>query len=263
MSAQDVEHKISIPETDLTIYGTLREVPGAPLVVFSHCLTGNRNSLEYFTSARAFSEQGISSYRFDYYAYEDNARNMVDCTINDHVSDLDLVVNTFKAEQPERSITVIGHSLGGLVVMMSKAQEFDAAVLWDATHNSAWKDPTHLEDGHTVWEPALNMFRFRWGIDILVTREYLESYRMLDHDDIARKFNKPLLVVTAGEGVLQEGGRRYHEHSAGTSELIVLDGADHCFYNGETLRELQQLTVEWVKGQVSAYTQKRSSRDSA
>ena len=125
----DVERNIKIPGSELQIYGTYREVPGAPLVIFSHCLAGERNSLEYFNGARAMSDAGFSSYRFDYYGYDVDARNLVDCIVPEHVADFDLVVKTFKEEDPDRSVTVIGHSLGGLVILMSERQQFDAAVL--------------------------------------------------------------------------------------------------------------------------------------
>ncbi len=171
----DVERPLRVPDSGKVVYGTLREVPDSPvLVVFSHGMAGSRDDLQPYAGSRALSDAGISSYRFDYYGYDADARDLLECTLSDHIDDLRLVLRTLKEEAPLRPLVVVGHSLGGLVAVESRAQEIDGLVLWDATHSSLWSEG--IEDEETQWVPELGLYRMRWGIDVLVSKEFLESY---------------------------------------------------------------------------------------
>ncbi|MGH8884470.1 MAG: alpha/beta hydrolase [Egibacteraceae bacterium] len=243
----ETEKVIPIPGTDKRIYGLLREVPGAPLAVLVHCLTAGKNSTKYYLGARALEQAGFSSFRFDLYGGADDARKLLDCTIETHADDLDLVVEGLKDEQPDRPITVIGHSLGGLAILTSKAQAFDAVVLWDATHADAWPDKDTLEDEHTVWEPALGCYRLKWSCDILISEEMLRSYRHLDSNALISWLRKPVKVIAAGANTrLLDRQREYYAHANEPKALAVIDGADHNFTNGETMTELFRETIDWL-----------------
>jgi hypothetical protein len=79
---------IPVPGTGKVIHGLLHEVPRAPLVVLVHCLTGGKNSTKYYLGARALERAGFSSFRFDLYGYADDARKLLDYTVETHAVDL-------------------------------------------------------------------------------------------------------------------------------------------------------------------------------
>ncbi|HEV7467085.1 MAG TPA: alpha/beta fold hydrolase [Candidatus Dormibacteraeota bacterium] len=247
---------IPVPGTDKVIHGLLREVPGAPLVVLVHCLTGWKNSTKYYLGARALERAGFSSFRFDLYGYADDARKLLDCTVATHADDLDLVLAVLREEQPDRPISVIGHSLGGLTILCSRRQGFDAVVLWDATHSGGWQprqaeehaDPAHpYGDESTVWEGSLDCYRLRWGCDILVSEAMLRSYRDPDCNALISQLHRPVKVIAAGANAfLRSVQNEYYEHANEPKALAVIEGADHNFETGETMVELFAETVRWL-----------------
>lgn len=240
---EDVDRSFSAPLGPATIYGTLRDTGSGPLVVFSHCLTGGRNLTEYYVGARLLAERGIGSYRFDYYGGDAGARSFLDCTVDTHVEDLRLVLLALRSECPDRPLVVVGHSLGGLVALQAGDADLDGLVLWDGSHSESWGGT--LTDAHTVEEPDWGFFRMRWGVEVLTTREMLASYRLVDCDELARRFAKPLLAVAAGDGVLVDYQRRYAELTAGT--FACVEGADHSFTRGETLTDACRITAGWIR----------------
>lgn len=238
---------IPIPDTDKTIHGRLREVEGAPIVVFVHCLTANKNTTEYYVGARFLEEAGYATYRFGLYGWEDDARRLLECTVDTHADDLDLVISTLKDRFPGRPVVAIGHSLGGMTIMSSKARGYDAVVLWEPTHADCW-DERELADEYTKWEPALGLYRYIGGVDELVSREYLESYRFRDCDSLAEDFPVPMLTILGGtDGKARNPAMaRYHERTPSQSDLQILDGVDHALYEGESLTRVLDVTAAWL-----------------
>ena len=101
-----------------------------PLVVFVHGFTGHKNEHQFFNAARFFEKKGISTFRFDLYSWQDDARKLDDCTLSLHGQDLDTLIKYFR-NKGVKKISVVGHSFGGPSVLLSKKKDFDSAVLWD------------------------------------------------------------------------------------------------------------------------------------
>lgn len=243
----ETERHIPIPGTDKRIHGLLREVPDAPLVVLVHCLTAGKNSLKYHQAARALERAGYASYRYDQYGFPRDARDLLDCTLQILAHDLDLVVGTFKAEEPDRPVAVVGHSLGGLAILISTARAFDVAVLWDASHADSRGDGESLEDDHTVWEPRLGCYRLRWGCDILISEAMLRSWAVADSNRRIAELGRPVKIIAAGDNpVLLEYQREYLEHAREPKALTVIEGADHNFTTDGALEQLFAETVDWL-----------------
>lgn len=241
------EWQVGIPGTDKRIHGLLREVADAPLVVLVHGLTSHKNSLLCWRAARALEQAGYASYRFDLYGYPADARDLLDCTLQIHAHDLDLVVEALRREAPQRPVAVVGHSLGALVVLLSRERAFDAAVLWDASHPGTFEDKDDLQDEHTVWEPRLACYRQKGGCDILLSEALLRSWAMADADRLITELSAPVKLVAAGDNpVLLEYQRSYLEHATEPKTLAVVDGADHNFTTDGTMDELFAETVEWL-----------------
>lgn len=86
----------------------------------------------------------------------------------------------------------------------------------------------------------------RLGTDVLMSREYLESYRLLDCDALAARFTKPLLVIAAGDGVLVEGAQRYAAN-AKQGELEIIPNADHNFVMESSMERLFTASIDWQR----------------
>jgi pimeloyl-ACP methyl ester carboxylesterase len=121
-------------------YGFFREVPGAPVVVMAHGLGTSFDHHPFPAASLALSDVGFSTFRFNFYDFALDARRLFDVTINSMADDLDAVIAHFRREHG--AVSVIGHSMGGLVVLCSEQQAFDCAVTWDcgAPEQGNWKD---------------------------------------------------------------------------------------------------------------------------
>lgn len=238
---------IPIPGTPNVIRGLFRDVSGSPIIVMLHCFTGNKNCLELYLGARAFESAGLSSFRFDLYGREADQRDFLDCTMHTHVDDLTLVIQTLRQEYPNRKIGVVGHSVGGAVILAT-GEGFDAAALWDCTHVDYW-DGKPLDDGdHFEWVPSLGLFKTKGGVEELVSREYLESYRYLDSNKLISELHCPTMVVVADDGDKRWVSiqRRFYEHANEPKAFAAIEGANHLFNNDETMIELHQRTIDWL-----------------
>lgn len=242
----EVEKIIPIPGADKRIYGLLREVPGAPIVVLVHGITADMNCVQLYLAARALEQADFTSYRFDLYGWDLDARDLLECTVDVHADDLDVVVDALRKEQPERPVSVIGHSLGGLAVLASKARAFDAAVLWDASHDRGWDKDT-FEDVRLTWEPTLGCYRMRHGVDCLVSEAMLRSWRGRDCNALIEAFDKPVKIIAAGANdFMLDWERAYYERANEPKALAVITDADHNFFTGETMTDLFAETIDWL-----------------
>lgn len=241
------EKTIPIPGTDKVIRGLLRDRANTPMVVMLHCFTGNKNCLEMYIGARTFESAGISSFRFDMYGSGPDQRKFLDTTLDTHVHDLGIVMDALRSEFPNRKIGVIGHSIGGAVILASGG-DFDAAVLWDATHGDWWEGKQVGSDDYYEWIPSLGLYRTKGGVEELVTRDYLESYQRLPSNDLIAKLHCPVLVLMGDDGDERWYGMQqsFFEHANNPKEFVAIEGANHLFDNDESMVELHQRTIDWL-----------------
>lgn len=239
-------YDIEIPASGKTIYGLLREVegvPNAPLVVLVHGFTGHRNEPLHYNGSRFLEQAGFATYRFNQYGSEADARKLLECTVETHVADLDLVIGHFR-RLSDRPISVIGHSLGGLTIMASKERDFDAVVLWDPTlperGNFAERPDSY------AWVEPLGVWLVKDGISVLVSDEMGASWQAVPPGAITG-LECPVKLVAAGDHTLVEACQRYYEAANEPRSLSVVEGADHEFLNRETQQQLFHETVDWLE----------------
>lgn len=239
-----MEKQIKIPiENKKYIYGTLRGSLNDPLVIFVHGFTGDKEEHIFFNGSRFFESKGFSSFRFNLYHWEKDARKLEDCTLSLHAKDLDFVIDYFKGKGAKK-VFVVGHSFGGLTVLLSKGQSFNAAVLWDTSI-----DPTLVTKGKYIKE--LGSFYLN-SQDVnafgqTVGKEMVDENKKLKPFELMEKFTKPVKIIAAGKGVLINGGKKYFELAKGPKDFAVISDATHNFDEDKTEEKLFQETYSWLK----------------
>lgn len=142
LSYESIEEEtlyFELPDTDgLKIKGILRGKFDKPLAVIMHGRPGAGNDLLPYLAARYLYEKGISSLRLFMYDFLPKTRNLLDCTLETHVADFDVVIAELRRRQAEK-IFGVGHSFGGLTILRSDSK-LNGAVLWDPTHGSVWAE---------------------------------------------------------------------------------------------------------------------------
>jgi pimeloyl-ACP methyl ester carboxylesterase len=224
-------------------YGIFREVPGALVVIMAHGLGQSADQHPLPAAALALSEAGFSSFRFNFYGFALDARRLADSTIDSLVNDFDAVVSYFR--KTHAHVSVIGHSVGALVVLCSKRREFDSAVLWDCSPPGAgdWKAHPQYWIWHDDWK--------RWtpasGIQYVVEDSFPSSQTAVDSDAVIRSFDRPLKFINAAQyPELTTFASNSYGLASHPKALATIDGADHGFTLETHATQLFRDTIEWL-----------------
>lgn len=237
--------KIKIPGIKKCIYGVLRGSLSRPLVVFVHGLTGHMNEHIFYNGARFLESHGFSSFRFNLYSFEPDARKLDECTLQTHADDLDVVIAHLR-KTGVRKIFVIGHSYGGPTILLSRRKDFDGVVLWD---------PSYAESGslakEAVYIRALDKYYLDWSCKKIVGKEMFAFSKQMN----ARRskawiasLHVPVKIIVAGKGeILARGGKGFYDAANRPKDFAIIKGADHNFNVDGTEEQLFKETLGWIK----------------
>lgn len=243
MKGEIMEQKLQIktPDNHL-IYGTLSgsDKPKDKLVIFVHGFTGFCNEHIFYNGAKFLKNNNIANFRFDLYNWQDKARSFLDCDIQTHVDDLKTVFNYFKDEY--QKIYLIGHSLGGIVVLESKLPAA-GIILWDSSHSGS-----KILDEEYEYISSKQIYLLNWGIVYAIGKKMYDDKKFYsDPKELISWIRCPIKIICAGDGVLVEGGEEYYKLAKEPKEFSLIEGADHTFDEGDTEDELFQQTLDFVK----------------
>ena len=206
-----------------------------------HGLTSNLDDYVLKVGADFFAQQ-YDVYRFNLCDWQEGARNLKDCTLQDHADDLRRVVESF-AKGYEK-VFLIGHSYGGLVIMYANLPEITAASLWEPAYDASdWIDPSQVctfegEEYNILMGQETALFN----------KEHSKQLALLDVQaciKLASNFNTPLQVVHGAEGILIDMERSYHNDCQVHNRYDVIPNAGHCFTDGSTADVLLEKTHAW------------------
>ncbi len=240
---------IDLPNTDgLKIKGILRGSLNRATVVMVHGLPGEGNELLQFLGARYLYERGFTSLRLFLYAFEPNTRNLVDCTLQTHTDDFDVVVQYLRNKQVPK-VYAEGHSYGGATILKAQSK-LDGAVLWDPSHGLVFRDAKiikHYENAAVKEVGDLKLYLDGYGY-IEPTTITKEQDNMGDTSSWAAHKNYPLKVISAGKGAMVELGKRYIDAADEPKEQSVISEAHHQFEDSdEIMLDLFKQTADWFE----------------
>lgn len=199
----------------------------------------------YHSAIRWFKKRGFSTFRFNLYDYHKDARQLMDCTLRLHGSDLDVVVCYFR-KRGVKKIFVAGHSFGGLTIFSSLKQDFDGAVFWDPSYKISFKKAAYgFPGGKYVKE--VNGYLMRWGVNLIIGKAMAEEIDSFPWNSISRNFKAPFKIIIAGKGLLI-GSKKYLNNARAEKNLMVIKGATHYFNDREGMQEkVFKASEAWFK----------------
>ena len=119
---------VTIPGSVGKLAATL-EVPemkqGAkvPLVIIMHGLGSDKDNMLFAALADSLQENGIASLRFDFNSHGKSEGNIVDMDFNNLQADAEKVLNYARKLDFVSSISLAGHSMGGVIASMVAGRE--------------------------------------------------------------------------------------------------------------------------------------------
>ena len=217
-----------------SVYGKFSGSFKQPLFITVHGLPGNMDEELYCSATSWFSRHGFSTFRFNLYSHQKDARQLMNCTLKTHSADFDAVVRYFR-KRGMRKVFIAGHSFGGLTILYSRNQDFDGAVLWDPSYKISFTKKAYgLPGGKYV--KGINGYLMKWGVNVVVGKAMAEEIDSLPWDSIAKNFKAPVKIILAGNGMLRKA-RKYLNGVKTEKDLLVVKGATHYFNDQERMRE--------------------------
>lgn len=236
---KNIKIKIS---NKLSIYGTLNKSArkSSKIIIFVHGFTGHINEHFLYNGARFFTENGFDTFRFSLYSFESDSRKLVNCTISEHIDDLNTVIEYFREKYSE--IYGIGHSLGGYIVAHAKSENLNGAVLWEPSQEA--KDMCK----GLKYNKELGVYIENSNVDILVGKNFVESANTLSPIKKAlSEFKKPIKIIGAELAGAKLAKDIYFAYANKPKALHTIKGSGHTFDEGDSEKELFAETLSFLK----------------
>ena len=221
-----------------------------PMVMILHGFTGSKGEKLLKTFADALESEGIASIRFDFNGHGESEGDFVNMTVLNEIEDAKKVYEYVKALDYVESISVAGHSQGGVVTSMLAGELGSenvkavvlfapAAVLRDDSIRGNVMGVAY--DAGNPPESVKIFGRYDLGRGYMVSSQTLPIY------ETAEKYTGPACMLhgTADRIVPYTYSERYHKNYY-DSEIHLLDGVDHGFTGHE--EEAAKIAVIFLKG---------------
>ncbi|MBN3555610.1 alpha/beta fold hydrolase [Fictibacillus nanhaiensis] len=230
-----------------------------PLIIICHGFTSTRIGVDrlFVKTAQALVKLGYAVLRFDYAGCGESegeyGENEFACFI-----DQTKEVISFGSKLPsveERSITLIGHSLGGAVAACTAADDdrVHNVITWSAVGNpfADIKEIVGYNGEHAVVD----------HLGYAITEEFLFSLESYSPLEAIQQFSGNALFIhgTSDPVISCNYCLDYYEHSIramrGTTSMFLIEGANHTYSSIKHFDKLITATSEWLLTNVTVPVQ--------
>lgn len=224
----------------------------APWVIFSHGFTGQRMGPGYLfvKIARQLSDAGFSSLRFDFSGAGESDGKFPEMNVSTMESDLLHIVRKCRDTFNPSSVTLLGHSFGGMVsAQIAGDVGADGLILL-----SPVADPTGLiRRRESLIASGPNARGYFENGPHEMDLSFLEMLKTIDPvKKMASDFRRPLLLVQGDNDLsisVEESGRYVHvaRETGIETEHVIIPGADHNYSRVSDVDILLSKIVNWTK----------------
>lgn len=222
-----------------------------PMVMILHGFTSNKEHKLLTDLADDLEKDGIASIRFDFNGHGESEGRFQDMTVWNEIEDAKKVYNYVAAMPNVTSISVAGHSQGGVVTGMLAGELGKKKI----------KNIVLFAPAAVLRENALTGSMFNKHVNPLdlpdtfevlpgyaVGKEYLKTSQDLPIYEVTSQYKGKAMIVQGKEDIVvpYTYAMRYHEKLKG-SQLVFIDNADHDFDN--TAAEAAKIGADFLKQQ--------------
>ena len=203
------------------------------MVMILHGLTGNKNEAHITAIAEALEARGAASIRFDFNGHGESEGDFVNMTIPNEIEDAKKVYDYVKGLDYVDSVSVVGHSQGGVVTGLL-AGELGA----DKIHSIALLAPAAVIKDDCIrgifigsrFDAENPPDSLKLNDSLSLGREYLLAGQTLPIYQTSKNFTGPVCLIhgTADRMVPYTYSETYNMLYS-NSELHLMPGADHQF----------------------------------
>ena len=221
-----------------------------PLVILCHGFGGNSRGELFDDISSDLLADGIATLRFDFNGHGKSEGAFENMTVPNEIEDLGHVIEWAEGEKWVKSISLLGHSQGGVVASMAAGAlgsgvisglvlMAPAAVLRD--------DALRGNTMGTLYDPwdIKGEYVELAGSGLKLGRNYIESAKSLPIYETARNYDGPVFLVhgTHDRIVPYTYSQRYDD-CYGNSVLTLIEGDDHGFTRQTA--QTARLVSDWL-----------------
>jgi len=170
-------------------------------VIFVHGLTGKPNNHWFYNAKNYFVQKGYAVIRFYLYTDLPQARQLDQCTLAIHSQDLNQVID-YARRKGFKSLSLVGHSLGGPTILNAKTKNLSSLVFWDPLFN-----PQQFIKDVAIFDKQMNAYILKWGVTHILGKPMYQELCNVTHYT-----NQSLVYLTNTLPHLLFYARRGHAH---------------------------------------------------
>ena len=225
--------------------------PTTQLAVLCHGFLSSKNSATNKTLTRLFNEQGLATFRFDFFGQGDSDGPFEEITTTLAVHQAETALDLVTARGYDR-IGLVGSSFGGLVAILTAARRHDLVCLALKCPVVDFAEELLLTFGSEElarWKATGTIPNIMGGPDRVRLRYafYEDCLRQIAYGP-AERIAIPTLIVQGerDECVPLHQSRRLHDVLRGQTRLDLLPDADHQFTRREDFRQMTASISDWL-----------------
>ena len=227
------------------------EPPDQAIVILCHGFLSTKNSTTNKTLTRLLNENGIATFRFDFFGQGESEGLFEDITTSLAIGQAKAAIDVVSARGYER-IGLVGSSFGGLVAILTTAQRHNIACLALKCPVVDFAEELRLEFGSDEmkrWQETNTIPNILGGIERvrLKYRLYEDCLKHIAYEP-AKMIDSPTLIVQGerDEMIPLHQSRNLFDRLAGPKRIDFLPDANHQFTSAEDFRAMTTSITEWM-----------------
>ena len=239
------------PGSDGQLLSARLDTPDGPIkayALFAHCFTCGKDVFAASRIALGLAAQGIAVLRFDFTGLGLSEGEFANTNFSSNVEDL-VAAADFMREQLQAPKLIIGHSLGGAVVLAAAGS---IAEIKSVVTIAAPSDPSHVyklfgEHVDTIMNDGEAQVQLA-GRSFTIKRQFLVDADEQHLDVKTAHLQRALLVMHSPQDHTVDISNALHIFTAAKhpKSFVSLDGADHLLTKKED--------AEWAAGIIASWS---------
>ncbi len=219
-----------------------------PMVLLFHGFSSNKQDIIISTLADKLSAKGIASIRIDFNGHGESEGAFYKMTVLNEIEDAKKTLNYAKTLNYVSSVSVAGHSQGGVVASMlagtAGEEQIQSAVLL-APAAVLRDDAIRGQTFGVMYDPFNPPEKIQLGENFFLGGDYVRTAFTLPIYETARKYTGPVCLIhgTGDRVVPYTYSEHYHELYK-NSTVHLLPKADHGF--SQDLQEATNIAVDFL-----------------
>ncbi|MGR4870193.1 alpha/beta fold hydrolase [Variovorax sp. LARHSF232] len=248
-----------------TLVGALELPDGAVhyTALFAHCFACGKDSLAAARISRALAREGVAVLRFDFTGLGGSEGDFGNAGFASNVQDLLAAARWLEQQQHAAPQMLLGHSLGGLAVLMAALQLLSVRAVVTIGAPSQADHVLHLlAPAQQALDQGADRAPVRLGTrEFDISRSFIDDLRRRDHADDIRRLRAALLIFHSpvDQTVDIDEARKLFEAARHPKSFISLDGADHLLSRREDADFVAQLSAAWARRHLDLQASKEAA----